>query len=162
MQAKLRRYETTLTTLGIAVIAYGVWNIIKAVIYFITTEKDIIGSDDLSESSRFMYFLVIGVVFFILIVDLILRVLIGVGARNEGLGKKSGGPYLVIAFIMIVFGVAALIIDVVQMPFTASAIFDDLATVMLDVTSVITLVWLAATSIGIKKIRAALREEGGD
>ena len=163
MSAKIKRYETTLATLGLGVIAFGVWNVVKYLIYFIlgindqTAENTGASSIDVTTA----YYIIHGIIFALLLIDLALRLIIGLSARSEGLGKKSRKAYIVLSVFIVLLESISVYTDIVSLTESNSEFIDSLTAVLIDITSIAALVWLIVVSIKLKKAKKQI-ENGGE
>ena len=108
---KFRRDRSTLVILGVGVIVFGFWSIIKLVAYIImdipiynVAEMDGFEEADLP--------LLMNTLYVVLSVDVIVRLIVGLNAISEARGKKNGGLYLAFNVWMIlvsIFSVASVI-----------------------------------------------------
>lgn len=163
MTAKIRRCETTLMTLGLAVIAFGVWNVMKMVIRFLLDYSDssAAASDVDAESARFTMIFVFVVAIVVVSIDAALRIAIGILARKEGRGKEVGVLYLVLSVIAVAISAVMFVFDIQSAPGDANQFIDIVADVMIDTTSAVTLVALIVTSIKLKTLKKRIGEKEG-
>lgn len=111
-EVKLRRYRNLLVISGTGVIAFGVWSVVKAIL-FMTLTPDPLQLSEMTDVSAFelpfvkmMIYIVLAV---ILAVDLSLRLYIGLSARAEGNGKKKRIVYVVVAAIILLLSLWSII-----------------------------------------------------
>ena len=104
---KLRKYEHTLAISGAAVVAFGIWSVVKAVVYFIVIPLAKVGADlretggvDFESIQSFGitdrglgYITAISIVL-VLMIDLLMRFYVGRSAIIEGRGRKKSFFYL--------------------------------------------------------------------
>ena len=100
METELRRRRSELLTLGFGIIAFGVWSVLKTYLY--TWVDPLIENVDVEEqyktAATILGYVMITIV---LAMDLGLRLYVGMSARAEGLGKKKGRAYIVVAALML-------------------------------------------------------------
>jgi hypothetical protein len=129
-EIKLRKFRDTLVTGGFAIIAFGIWTVIKIIMEAFTILQPMIGSlsfEGLSqleteqlqamiEDGSLFHFLLFTILGF-LIVDLIVRIYVGYSARAIGLQKKtrsgkkrSGIVWLIFGIILVSIGIYSLVI----------------------------------------------------
>ena len=127
---KIRKFRDTLVTGGFAIIAFGIWTVIKIIMEAFTILQPMIGSlsfEGLSqleteqlqamiEDGSLFHFLLFTILGF-LIVDLIVRIYVGYSARAIGLQKKtrsgkkrSGIVWLIFGIILVSIGIYSLVI----------------------------------------------------
>lgn len=175
IKRELRRNQSTLAAVGLGVIAFGVWSVIKVVL-MMTLNADgffeTLGLDELAaegRGSRILGFAVVGV---LLAFDLLLRLFIGLRARREGLARKKAGViYLVLACLL---AVASVYSDVTELIETFSAgeamgaaiktyasrltatsggdIDNAVVALLVELTSLITLFELIVAGIRVKRL----------
>lgn len=96
---ELRRRRIALMTLGSGVFAFGAWSILKSYLYLWVNPIvfDGVAADKLSAVTIIFY--VIYTLFMLL--DLLLRAYVGMGARAMGMGKKKGLTYMIVLSLML-------------------------------------------------------------
>ena len=171
--AKLRKYEHTLAISGAGVIAFGVWSVIKAVLYFLMIGPARIGSlfeDELPSDIRVLGIsdkgLGLGIVFivlFILLFDLLLRVYIGGSAIADGRRLKKKKPVYIALAVFVSFGLMADLFGRVMgvnnvtagedAGSIGSVIASTRVSVMVDVTSLIALIYLIVAAVIVRRMR---------
>ena len=112
---KLRKYESILVISGFGVIAFGLWSIIRAAIYYFLYPLDIANYIQQSDLDEIMALgqegglevitdnlgtIVTVFIFIGLSIDLLFRVYVGFSARRDGRRLKKSGLYVLIAWIM--------------------------------------------------------------
>ncbi|MBQ9679095.1 MAG: hypothetical protein IJV48_00220 [Ruminococcus sp.] len=114
-EVKLRRYRNLLTISGTGVIAFGVWSVIKTILFMTLTPdylrlNDIGDIGDIGEAGmtvvKIFAFTVLGV---IMAIELLLRLYIGLSARAEGNGKKKRIVYVVVAASLLLLSLWSII-----------------------------------------------------
>ena len=111
----LRKYESILVISGLGVIAFGLWSIIRAGIFYFLYPLELTDYLDQTDIDEIMLTgreqsvdfitdhmdVVITIFIFIgLSIDLLLRVYVGLSARSYGRGRRRRGLYIVIVWIM--------------------------------------------------------------
>ena len=157
MEIWLRKNENTLIVTGSAVILLCLWNIAKSVMFYTLVPEaypqlraafgEGIGQDAFGA--------VLAAVF---AADLVLRVYTGLRARSEGMGKRSGTVYIVLAGVfaavsLLELGVcfASGLVPEIRKDLLFSAAF--------ELTSLITSVALIRSALTVKKLRRARKAE---
>ena len=112
---KLRKYENILVISGFGVIAFGLWSIIRAAIYYFLNPLDLANYLEESELTEIMAMgredgvefitenlatIVTVVIFIGLAIDLLFRVYVGLSARKDGRRLKKSVLYIIIVWIM--------------------------------------------------------------
>ena len=131
---KIRKFRDTLVTGGFAIIAFGIWTVIKSIMEAFTILRPMLGNmsfEDLTQvqaeqlreliDSNALFYTLLFFVLAFLIVDLAVRVYVGLSARAIGLQKKkrngkerSGIVWLVFGVILTAFGIYSLIVSLTQ------------------------------------------------
>ena len=129
-EIKLRKFRDTLVTGGFAIIAFGIWTVIKIIIEAFTILQPMIGSLSFEGLSQLeteqlqamiedgsLFHLLLFTILGFLIVDLIVRIYVGYSARAIGLQKKtrsgkkrSGIVWLIFGIILVSIGIYSLVI----------------------------------------------------
>lgn len=185
---KLRKYESILVISGLGVVAFGLWSIVRAAIYYFLNPlkpTDYISEADLAKIAADWEAQGIGfltdkvdtilttMIFVLMVVDLLLRLYIGMSARAYGRGRRRRGFYVVFVWIMAFFMALSIVttIDDFLEPifkaiqagtadaFESSAKRGDHAasvSLIVDLTSLLVLVELGISSIMVKRLRKKL------
>ena len=175
-QIKLRKYENILAISGVAVIAFGVWTIIKSAFYLLLQPFDIeifIPPEQLAEMEAEMgpnvdiltSGVIVGAIFFILFLDLLLRFYIGRSAYADGRARKRKRViYVIVAIIMAVAfanGIWATVSNLfIGEPTEQSEGVEYMrgvfTSVLLDMTSLLALIELIVSAIQVRRLRKEL------
>lgn len=157
MERELRRNQNALIITGIGMIALTLWSILKTVLFI---ELDSVNFEAvLSSILGDMYERSVGlfIIFFFLTIDLILRTFVGLRAKREGHGKKSGYLYVIIDAVFIIVSVYNIIYYFKPDSFTISKI-DTIVTIIFELTSLYTSAELFYASIKVKKLTKACKK----
>ena len=171
---KIRKFRDTLVTGGFAIIAFGIWTVIKSIMEAFTILQPLIGSlsyENLSQlqakqlkamiedNSLFYFFLLMIVAF--LIVDLSVRVYVGLSARTIGLQKKKrngkeriGIVWLIFGVILTGFSVYSLVVSLIQTRdlLEVYSIEYYVISLFVDVTSIFVTAELVITGFRLRRI----------
>ena len=99
MEKELRRLRIALMTLGSGVFAFGVWSILKSYLYLWVNP---VVFDDIEAQYQSAVTIAFYVLFsFFMLIDLLLRAYVGMGARSMGMGKKKGLMYIIVLSLML-------------------------------------------------------------
>ncbi|MCR5088781.1 MAG: hypothetical protein K6C08_04615 [Oscillospiraceae bacterium] len=106
MEMELRRRRTNLSTLGTGVIAFGVWTILKTLLYLWVDSQLAV---EISEAELPPSLLPILIAFFIFFLVLISPqyLYIGLSARAESRGKKKSPLYLFVTALLLLLNIAS-------------------------------------------------------
>lgn len=157
MDATIRRLQNNLVTLGTGAIVFGVWTVIKYLVYCLIDRPDL-SEHAATVPENVMTILFIVVTMSLAVFDFILRCIIGFSARAEGHGKKKGVFYLFITVITILIyflGVSAEVYKFITVP---ENLLRNATTLIIDATSFILLIEIIYSSIKLKKL---LKLQGG-
>ena len=103
MEKELRRLRVSLMTLGSGVFAFGVWSILKSYLYLWVNP---VVFDDVEAQYQSAVMIVFYVMYtFFMLIDLLLRAYVGMGARSMGMGKKKGLMYMIVLSLMLAVSV---------------------------------------------------------
>ena len=161
MYLKLRRYQNTLAISGIAVIALGLWNVIKNILIILLDPDRFQYSLDTPVATAFdLAFAIEGIVIFYG-VFIAINLFVGLSAYREGTGKKRGKAYIVLGVVMavvVLLGIATELATLfsagpITSPDSVDAENDISATsLLLDVSALIALVELVVNAIRITRL----------
>ena len=113
MEAKIRRLENNLVTLGTGVVILSLWTLFKTILYVIVywgKIKDLTSTLQPMETA-----LVFGMVFAAVLIEFVLHSFIGLSARKEGEGKKIRPIYLIITEIILLLYAALILIELLPL-----------------------------------------------
>ena len=172
-QIQLRRCEYNLANSGVALIAFGVWELLRAVFYTILQDVDVtvfIGSQEvnrlvaeLGDTALFLMKTVfLFVIVFFLLINLLLRWLIGRAAVKDAQGKKKSPVYIAasallgvgmfIPYIRILIGAANEVTE-------STALMNKISSsVFIDLTSGFILLLLVIYAIRTRRLRKQLKK----
>ena len=92
LQLRLRKMQSDMASMGLGVIAFGVWSVIKTVLYVALNTEEYLGSFEGNMAMILIFWILLGGV---LAVELALRFHVGRSAIAEGKGaKRSRGRCL--------------------------------------------------------------------
>lgn len=173
MERELRKNQNALVIIGSGVILFGFWTVIKTIAYCILSTDQIIalaagpdGNSLLQTETERAYFLIVFYILMaiVLLIDLSFRLYIGRSARREGLGKKrkrDGRAYLVMGILLVIACAIGTVSDVL----TLLGLYDSVdskaslfVSILVDLTSLITMLELIRAAVRSRQIRRALAE----
>lgn len=179
METELRKYEHTLVISGVGVIAFGLWSIIKAVLYLILVPVDdlkvlqstdeVIAMRDLGLTDRQIAYFFVAVVLFVLVADFALRLYIGRSAFADGRRIRNKRLTYVIWAIIVSAGLIATIVSrIVTLGAGEDNIWRNVTaagnvSIIVDMTSLFALVEMIIAAFIVRKLRRELgMTETGD
>lgn len=148
MEQKLRKYQSILGISGIATIVFGVWGIIKTILFMVLDPYRI---DGFTIDIKAMYLQFIIWVIVYVVIDLFLRVFVGLSARAESKGKKTSILYLIFAGILIIVSLFWIIRTFLLIK--EIDLMDILASVIIDLISLFALTETLIYGIKLKKLK---------
>ena len=169
---KIRKFRDTLVTGGFAIIAFGIWTVIKSIMEAFTILRPMLGNmsfEDLTQvqaeqlreliDSNALFYTLLFFILVFLIVDLAVRVYVGLSARAIGLQKKkrngkerSGIVWLVFGVILTAFGIYSLIVSLTQAEelLHSYSIMYFVVSLFVDVTSIFVTAELVVTGFRLR------------
>lgn len=157
METELRRRRSELLTLGYGIIAFGLWSVLKTYLY--TWVDPIIKEIDTEEqykmAATILAYVMISI---ILAADFGLRLYVGMSARAEGMGKKKGRAYIVVAALMLFISVMLWLASLgfVQSWAEKEALMDYIVSMVVDLTSIAILARLVYNAVKVRQLRRQL------
>ena len=156
MEKELRRKQVTLVTLGTGVILFGVWSVVKSLLYFRTNLFADLDTQVEPELLPYMLATVVIVALFVL-ADLGIRLKIGRRARAEGMGRRQKNGYLILAALIVLVNITGDLLGVyyiVKNGVPEQSGPDYIVSVLVDLSSTILLAELIITVLRVRKLRA--------
>ena len=151
-EIKMRRYQNLLTVSGLGVIIFGLWSVLKTFLLLFMRDEvsGVLPSDPLT---RAMTLATIGA---LLLIDIVIRLFVGISARAEGFGKKKGYAYIVFAVLMVITSTTALVMAFFDASY--KSITELIVAVIVEVTSLIVTIELLVAAFTVKKLKKELGE----
>ncbi len=157
METELRRRRTNLFTLGGGVIAFGVWSMLKTYLYMLVDPIPL--TLEVPEEYRKAALVVAyGLVTFFLLIDLGLRLYVGLSARAEGIGQKKGKAYIVLAVLMLIVNIASWLAYLFTYDYKGgdAALVDYVVSLVVDLTSIVLLAQLIYNAVLVRRLSRQL------
>ena len=151
MEPLLRRRQTTLGILGAGVIVFGIWTVVKTVLFWLTQRTGPFGAMPAAE--RVGLSLLVGIP---MLADLGLRFYIGHSARAESAGAHRSAFYLVLTGVLIALNGMAVGFTSFVLIAGGADWLDTLIELFIDLTSCVTMADLLITGIGFRSLRKRL------
>ena len=147
MDAKIRKIEINLITLGTCVIIFGVWTLVKLIIsyLFINTE----GFTDLTSEQALISYIIIWA---FVAVSFLLNCYVGLSARALGKGKKRNSFFLVVAGTIVFFRTIIVAAEIAMAIFSDTGFISLITSAFIDSTTIVILIELMVNSIRLKNI----------
>ena len=144
-EKELRRERSTLRSLALGIVAFGLWSVLKTIISLMMVPlEEILDSEALAAVTnsglRFaVYAVMVITALAIMSVDLIPRLYVARKARREGLGEDQGRGWIIWAVILLVFWIVLDIIEITGLPGqikdAAKGPLDSIVTLAVDLTA---------------------------
>ena len=157
METELRRRRSELLTLGYGIIAFGLWSVLKTYLY--TWVDPIITEADVTVENRTAAVIVAYIMItMVLAVDFGLRLYVGMSARAEGMGKKKGRGYIIVAALMLLISVLLwfLSLGYIQSRAENESLMDYIISMVVDLTSIAILARLVYNAVKVRQLRREL------
>jgi hypothetical protein len=153
-EAELRRHENNLVIIGTGVIAFGLWSVVRSVL-FIVYQPELLTVPAGVPKTAFgvATYIIIAVVLFI---DLYLRTRIGISARAEGHGRDNRRYIGLAVFYVIMYAVGSAISVAAILYEPARSATDGIVSGIIDLTSLILLIQLIHSARYVRKERKKL------
>lgn len=163
MQTELIKHRHTLAVVGMGAIAFGIWSLIKSILYFVLVEplSDIINEnlDSIIDSNLealgalALSILIVGL--FVLI-DMLFRWKVGREAMAISRGDKDPGVgFFILSTILMLMDLSELVLGVSSIVGAISSdedMIDQISTLLVDFTSVVMLAEMIFAAVMIRKL----------
>lgn len=156
MTAKIRRHQTTLICSGLAVIAFGFWSIVRAilVLWFNMAQVRAAAEENMPVDALFSFDTLLTIsfvaVFVFLFMDLAFRFYVGLSALSEGNGKQRRVTYIVLSALFLassLCGQLALFVSSAKEELTMKII----VTLIIEISSNIAFIEIIRSSLAIRR-----------
>ena len=151
-ERKMRRYQNLLTVSGLGVIIFGLWSVLKTILLLFMKEGILSEIPD-DTFVHVMFFLILGG---ILLIDVLIRLYVGLSARAEGFGKKKGYGYVVIAILMALASMTSLVL--IFFDTNEQSLWELIVSVIVEATSLVVTIELLVAAFTVKKLKKELGE----
>lgn len=149
---RYRRNLNTLSILGVGVIIFGFWGIIKiAAELFLGIDlyrpEDIEGFDEMGMT------IVNTLLFIILTLDIIFRLIVGLKATREEHGKKTGRGYLFIILMLVVsssINATVMAWEIIKM---RGAFYENFVAVFMELSSLVVSLEVFIAAVSVRRYR---------
>lgn len=161
METELRRRRINLITLGAGVIAFGVWSILKTFLYIWVDSYVFEFPDIPPESVRAVKAVAYAFLLFLMLIDLAVRLYIGLSARSVGMGKKKSRTYIILAGAILVFSIISWILMLVNHTsgrMENQSAMDYYVSLFVEMTSAGILAEMIYTALRIRKLEKLLED----
>lgn len=169
MQTELIKHRHTLAVVGMGAIAFGIWSLIKSILYFVLVEplNDIIKTsldsmiDSNLEALAALAISILIVGLFVMI-DMLFRWKVGRKAMVISRGDREPGvSFFILSAILMLMDLAELVMGVLSITGFMSSdgdLTDQISTLLVDFTSVVMLIEMIYAAVMIRKLTKAISE----
>ncbi|MBQ8081830.1 MAG: hypothetical protein IJ240_08020 [Clostridia bacterium] len=156
LHIRLRKNQNTLSVIGLGVIAFGVWSVLKGILYAAQSTGTFDGELEGPFEQGFFW----GFIAIVLIIDLGLRLYVGRSAIAEARGGKKRRGYIVLASLMALISFALFALSVALFP-TSDVKGAALVSIVVDATSCVLLAEMVLAAVRVNRLTKLLdRQEG--
>lgn len=149
---RLKKNETLLSICGSGVIFFGVWSLIKSIMSIVLYKGTLNSYFSQYQNAPVLRNLAYGMVFFILSLDVVLRLYVGLTAISESRGKRKKSTYIVVAFAMLFFTVFGVVGSFMFLQRDIS-LLTSITTILVETTSSLTLLQMLISVINVRRIK---------
>lgn len=164
MPAKIRKHQTNLICSGLAVIAFGFWSIVRALLFIVFNREQLkalaagqIPSEELIISLDTVMLISYILVFIFLLIELSLRLYIGRASISVGNGKHKSRKYIVLSVLFLVYSVFCLYISFSN----EEPVLNRISAVIIETSSNIAFIEVIYSSLAIRRYSRSGAEQGG-
>ena len=167
MQTELRKHQHTLAVVGMGAIGFGIWSVVKAILYLtiINPLKDTVLTDyENITDLEYEYLIALGVTIFITIlivlIDLLLRWRVGKLALDIARGNRlpTARFFVRTGFVILVDALELVMgfLGIIGVISCEEEILDSVSTLIVDMTSVVVWSEVVVAAVMIRKITEQL------
>ncbi len=155
MDAKIRKNQNILITSGKALIIFGIWAIVRLVLYELLDPASLNalvlrpGVEIYKEESIEALF---NLTIFSLFIDLIFRFFLGSAAISEGKGQNRTPIYIVLDIIYVIFSVLSDAYFICSPGFFDFSL-NSISSIFIDLTTIVALILIIVSSISLRKLK---------
>ena len=167
---RLRRDENTLMVVGSGVILFGIWSVVKALLQGNASFSNMLAEARLEDAgleelgfgdlSWLVAALAAAFVLIALLLDLSIRIFVGMSARAEGRGKKQGPVYLVLSVLLLALSGVFICSYLIMLFHGSDQVMDADAAILVELTSFVTLLQMILSAVRVRRARHAEQERG--
>lgn len=155
MDRELRRRQSILSVAANGVMFLGMWSFLKLNLYFLLGRDSILAGIELDESIDEGTVLLISYIVAMIFssIELFLRIFIGRRALAESRDLKKRTGYIGIAIFLIIVYIAVIIFSFYSLELNNDIFLDQLASTLVDITSLFMMLELVTSAAAIRKIQ---------
>ncbi len=152
---ELRRRRITLMSLGSGVISFGVWSILKTLLYIYVGVMKLNVTTIPEEYQRAATVTAYVMLAFFMMIGLSLRLFVGLRARAAGSGKRQRPTYIVVAGLLLAWSVLSLLVAVFSRTsgrMENQSVMDYAVSIFVECCSAAILAELVYTALRVRKL----------
>ena len=161
LHIQLRKNQDTLKIVGLGVMAFGAWSIVRAILYTTLQWNSIIENmveQELSAKTAGIMYVIVSVM--IMAVEIAIRLYIGRSAIAEGKGERKRSGYIVVAFLIALMDLSLMFFFFILLGTRTEISLDALVTMFVELTSTVILLEMCQSAIRVRKLRRQIAEQG--
>ena len=155
MEREIRRRQSILSVTGNGVMFLGMWSFLKINLYFILGRgailEDILTDESIDENTLLLIMYIISMILASL--ELFFRIRVGRGAIAESRDEKKPKRYIGLAMTLIILYVFSVIFTIFNLDFTKDSLWDQFASMIVDITSLVMLIELVSSASVLRKLK---------
>lgn len=153
MEARIRQHQNILIYSGMGVILFGVWSMAKMALFQLMDEKGIEGLIEIADQDMLEYrFVVELIVIVLMLMDLLLRVYVGMNAIRIGKQGKCSKRFLVITILYILVSAFTVVSLALNMNIQEDYFLDNVANFLIDLTSFVALTEIICSTWKLRRL----------
>ena len=152
---ELRRRRITLMSLGSGVISFGVWSILKTLLYIYVGVFNLNVTTVPEEYQQAATAIAYVMLAFFMMIGLSLRLFVGLRARAAGSGKRQRPTYIVVAGLLLAWSVLSLLVAVFSRTsgrMENQSVMDYAVSIFVECCSAAILAELVYTALRVRKL----------
>ena len=161
LHIQLRKNQDTLKIVGLGVMAFGAWSIVRTILYTTLQWNSIIENmveQELSAKTAGIMYIIVSVM--IMAVEIAIRLYIGRSAIAEGKGERKRSGYIVVAFLIALMDLSLMFFFFILLGTRTEISLDALVTMFVELTSTVILLEMCQSAIRVRKLRRQIAEQG--
>ena len=159
LQIQLRKNQDTLKIVGLGVMVFGVWSIVKTILYttaqWSSITEEIVVPEANETIAKMVYIFMIAVT---MVVEIAVRLYIGRSAIAEGRGERRRPGYIAVAFLIAFLGLALTASAIVIPGIHIELNLELLASLFVEITSAVITFEMCWSAVRVRKLRRQLAE----
>ena len=160
LQIQLRKNQDTLKIVGLGVMAFGAWSIVKSILYttaqWSSIKEEIVVPEANETIAKMVYIFMIAVT---MVVEIAVRLYIGRSAIAEGRGERRRPGYVVVAFLITAIGLTLTVTAIVVPGIRIELNLEALMSLFVEITSAVITLEMCWSAIRVRKLRRQLAEQ---